>query len=325
MFWRFFAGKGVQYALVLLFAVTLNFALPRMMPGSPLVFLAGEDVGFMTEAQRAQLYSAFGLDRPVWRQYAIYLGNLARGDLGHSFQQGRPVVEIILSRLRWTVLLVGISLLLATLIGIAWGTAAAWRRGRPLDLASLGGAMLLESTPSFWLAMIFIAVFAAGRGWFPVFGAMTPGAGLSGPAWIFDVAWHLVLPLTTLTLITIPGMFLIMRYSLLTVLGEQYIATARSKGVAERRIMFRHAMRNALLPVSTVFMLNLGYIVSGATVIETVFSYPGLGRLLFEAVLARDYPVLQGTFFIVTVSVILANIAADLVYPLIDPRVRHAR
>jgi peptide/nickel transport system permease protein len=325
MLWRFFAGKGVQYALVLLFAVTLNFALPRMMPGSPLIFLAGEDVGFMTEAQRAQLYSAFGLDRPVWRQYAIYLGNLARGNLGHSFQQGRPVAEIILSRLRWTVLLVGIALFLATLVGIAWGTAAAWRRGRPLDLLSLGGAMLLESTPSFWLAMIFIAVFAAARGWFPVFGAMTPGAGLHGAARILDVGWHLVLPLATLTLITIPGMFLIMRYSLLTVLGEQYIATARSKGVAERNIMFRHAMRNALLPVSTVFMLNLGYIVSGATVIETVFSYPGVGRLLFEAVLARDYPVLQGTFFVVTISVIMANIAADLVYPLIDPRVRHAR
>src|SRR3990170_3354407 len=159
---RFFAGKGVQYALVLLFAVTLNFLLPRMMPGSPLVFLAGEDVGFMSEAQRGQLIQAFGLDRPLWRQYVIYLAGLARGDLGHSFQQGRPVAEIILGRVGWTLLLVGISLLLATLIGVAWGTAAAWRRGRRVDLGSLGVTMLLESMPSFWLAMIFIAVFAAG-------------------------------------------------------------------------------------------------------------------------------------------------------------------
>lgn len=322
---RFFAGKGVQYALVLLFAVTLNFMLPRMMPGSPLVFLAGEDVGFMTADQRAQLFSAFGLDQPLWKQYVLYLGSLARGDLGQSFQQGRPVTEIILSRLRWTVLLVGISLLVATLIGIAWGTAAAWRRGRPVDVGSLGAAMLLESMPSFWLAMIFIAVFAATLRWFPVFGAMTPGAGLRGWPQAVNVVWHLALPLATLTLISIPTMFLIMRYSLLSVLGEQYIATARSKGLAERDVMFRHAMRNALLPVSTVFMLNLGTIVSGATVIETVFSYPGVGRLLFEAVLARDYPVLQGTFFVVTVSVIAANIAADLLYPLIDPRVRQAR
>jgi peptide/nickel transport system permease protein len=322
---RFFAGKGVQYALVLLFAITLNFLLPRMMPGSPLVFLAGEDVGFMSADQRAQLIEAFGLDRPLWRQYVIYLAGLVRGDLGHSFQQGRPVLEIILGRLGWTVLLVGISLLIATLIGIAWGTAAAWRRGRPLDVGSLGAAMLLHSTPSFWLGMIFIAVFAAGMRLFPVFGAMTPGAGLHGWAQAANVAWHLALPLATLTLITIPDMFLIMRYSMLGVLGEQYIATARSKGVGERGVMFRHAMRNALLPVSTVFMLNLGYIVSGATVIETVFSYPGIGRLLFEAVLARDYPVLQGSFFVITVSVIAANIAADLLYPLLDPRVRDAR
>jgi len=325
MLWRFLAGKGVQYALVLLFAVTLNFALPRLMPGSPLVFLAGEDTGFMTPAQRAQLYRAFGLDQPLWRQYAFYLANLTRGDLGHSFQQGRPVGEIILGRLGWTVLLVGGSLLLATLLGVVWGTLAAWRRGRPLDLVSLAGAMLFESTPSFWLGMIFIAVFAAGARWFPVFGAMTPGAGLRGVAHGLDVAWHLVLPMATLTLITVPTIFLIMRASLLGVLGEPFITSARAKGVAERRIMFHHALRNALLPVSTVFMLSLGYIVSGATVIETVFSYPGLGRLLFEAVLARDYPVLQGAFFIVTVSVIVANIAADLVYPLIDPRVRRAR
>src|SRR3990170_2786618 len=268
---RFFAGKGVQYALVLLFAVTLNFLLPRMMPGSPLVFLVGEDVGFMSADQRAQLIHAFGLDQPLWRQYVIYLAGLARADLGHSFQQGRPVLEIILGRVGWTVLLVGISLLLATLIGITWGTAAAWRRGRRLDLGSLGAAMLLESMPSFWLAMIFIAVFAAGLRWFPVFGAMTPGAGLRGWPQMVNVAWHLTLPL------------------------------------------------------ATVFMLNLGYVVSGATVVETVFSYPGVGRLLFEAVLARDYPVLQGTFFVLTASSITANIVADLLYPLIDPRVRHAR
>jgi peptide/nickel transport system permease protein len=322
---RFLAGKGLQYALVLLFAVTLNFLLPRLMPGSPLVFLAGEDVGFMTPAQRAQLIEAFGLEQPLWRQYGIYLAGLARGDLGHSFQQGRPVAEIIRGRVGWTLLLVGLSLALATVTGVAWGTAAAWRRGRALDVGSLGAAMLLHSTPSFWLGMIFISVFAAGLRLFPVFGAVTPGAGLEGWAHVTNVAWHLVLPLATLTLITIPDMFLIMRYSMLGVLGEQYIATARSKGVGERRVMFRHALRNALLPVSTVFMLNLGYVVSGATVIETVFSYPGVGRLLFEAVLARDYPVLQGTFFVVTVSVIAANVAADLLYPLLDPRVRHAR
>jgi len=322
---RFLAGKGVQYALVLLFAITLNFLLPRMMPGSPLLFLVGEDVGFMPAEQRAQIMRAFGLDQPLWRQYVIYLGNLAQGDLGFSYQQGRPIVEIIRNRLPWTLLLVGLSLLLATFVGVAWGLLAAWHRGGPVDFASLAVAMFFESTPSFWLGMIFIATFAAGLGWFPIFGAQTIGIPLSGVAWIADRLRHLALPLATLTLITIPGMFMIMRYAMLTVLGEQYITTARSKGVVERRVMYGHAMRNALLPVATVCMLNLGTIVSGATVIETVFSYPGVGRLLFEAVLARDYPVIQATFFVVTVSVIAMNIIADLLYPVIDPRLRHAR
>lgn len=323
MIWRFFAGKGAQYALVLLLTVTINFALPRMMPGSPLVFLAGEDVGFLTAEQRTQLLSSFGLDQPVLRQYGRYLAGLLRGDLGYSFQRNRPISEIIWERLPWTLLLVGLGLIAATLVGVAWGSLAAWRRGSAVDLGSLGVAMFFESTPSFWLGMIFIALFAARLHWFPIFGARTPGAPLAGMALVADVARHLALPLLTLVLITIPGMFLIMRYSMLTVLGEQYIATARAKGVAERTVLYGHAMRNALLPVATVFMLNLGFITSGATVIETVFSYPGLGRLLYEAVLNRDYPVIQATFFILTLSVIAANIVADLLYPLIDPRIRH--
>jgi peptide/nickel transport system permease protein len=225
-------------------------------------------------------------------------------------------------RLPYTLLLVGAALVFATVLGAALGAVAAWRRGTPVDLGTLGVAMLFESMPSFWLGMILIAVFAAGLGWFPIFGATTAGASLAGWPLLVDRARHLVLPLATLTLITIPGTYLIMRYSMLSVLGEQYIATARAKGVAEHLVLRRHAVRNALLPVATVAMLNLGFVASGATVIETVFSYPGLGRLLYEGVLNRDYPVLQGAFLIVTVSVIAANILADLIYPFIDPRVR---
>ncbi|MGH2405780.1 MAG: ABC transporter permease [bacterium] len=320
--WRFFAGRGAQYLLVLVLTIALNFFLPRMMPGSPLVFLAGEDVGFLDAEQRKQLYGLYGLDQPQWKQFVTYVANLARGELGYSFQRGRPISDMIAERLPWTLLLVGISLVLATLLGAALGAAAAWRRGTSLDLGTLGVAMLFESVPSFWLGMIFIAVFGATLGWLPIFGATTAGAAFSGWLLVLDRARHLVLPLATLTLITMPGTYLIMRYSMLSVLGEQYIATARAKGVAERFVLRRHAVRNALLPVATVFMLNLGFIASGATVVETVFSYPGLGRLLYEAVLNRDYPVLQGTFFIITVTVIAANVLADLLYPLIDPRVR---
>jgi peptide/nickel transport system permease protein len=320
--WRFFAGRGAQYLLVIVLTVMLNFALPRMMPGSPLVFLAGEDVGFLSPEQRHQLYSLYGLDQPQWRQFLTYAANLARGQLGYSFQRGRPIAHMIGERLPYTLLLVGTALILATLAGALLGALAAWRRGSALDLGSLGVVMLFESVPSFWLAMIFIAVFAAGLGWFPVFGAGTAGIALAGWPLLVDRARHIALPLATLTIITIPGIYLIMRYSMLAVLGEQYIATARAKGVSERAVLRRHAVRNALLPVATVFMLNLGFIVSGATIVETVFSYPGIGRLLYEAVLNRDYPVIQGTFFIITVSVIAANILCDLLYPLIDPRVR---
>jgi peptide/nickel transport system permease protein len=320
--WGFFAGKGAQYLLVLVLTVAMNFVLPRMMPGSPLVFLAGEDVGFLTPEQRRQLYALYGLDQPQWKQFVTYVANLVRGELGYSFQRGRPIADIIAERLPWTLLLVGISLILATLIGAALGAVAAWRRGSALDLGTLGVAMFFDSVPSFWLGMILIAIFAAGLGWLPVFGVGTAGVSLAGWPLIVDRARHLVLPLTTLTLITIPGTFLIMRYSMLSVLGEHYITTARAKGISERFVLRRHAVRNALLPVATVFMLNLGFIVGGATVIETVFSYPGIGRLLYEAVLNRDYPVIQGTFFIITISVIAANIASDLLYPLIDPRVR---
>ncbi|MDI6772424.1 MAG: ABC transporter permease [bacterium] len=320
--WRFFAGRGAQYLLVIVLTVMLNFALPRMMPGSPLVFLAGEDVGFLSPEQRHQLYALYGLDQPQWRQFLTYAANLARGQLGYSFQRGRPIAHMIGERLPYTLLLVGTALILATLAGALLGALAAWRRGSALDLGSLGVVMLFESVPSFWLAMIFIAVFAAGLGWFPVFGAGTAGVALAGWPLLVDRARHIALPLATLTIITIPGIYLIMRYSMLAVLGELYIATARAKGVSERAVLRRHAVRNALLPVATVFMLNLGFIVSGATIVETVFSYPGIGRLLYEAVLNRDYPVIQGTFFIITVSVIAANILCDLLYPLIDPRVR---
>jgi peptide/nickel transport system permease protein len=321
--WRFLAGRGAQYLLVLTLTIVVNFALPRMMPGSPLAFLAGEDVGFMDPKQRAQLYALYGLNDPQWKQFLTYVTNLARGELGYSFQRGRRISNMIFERLPYTLILVGLALVLATAIGIGVGALAAWRRGSPVDIGTLGVAMLFESVPSFWLGMIFIAVFAAGLRWFPIFGAQTAGVPLVGWQLLADRVRHLVLPLATLTLVTVPASYLIMRYSMLSVLGENYIATARAKGVAEGTVLRRHAVRNALLPAVTVFMLNLGFIISGATVVETVFSYPGIGRLLFEAVLNRDYPVLQGTFFVITISVIAANILADLVYPLIDPRIRH--
>ncbi|TVR87884.1 MAG: ABC transporter permease [Trueperaceae bacterium] len=292
------------------------------MPGSPLRFLAGEDVGMLAPAQVAEIRARYGLDQSLGAQYVTYLRNMATGQWGFSYQLGKPVLAAIRDRLPWTLLLVGSSLLVATLFGIFVGALAAWRRGRGLDTASLTGAIVVDSLPTFWLGMILVAVFAVELRWLPIYGAYTPWGPRSGLPYLLDVLRHLALPATTLTLASLSGTFLVMRYAMLDTLGQDYIRTARSKGLPERQVLVKHAVRNALLPVSTVVFLNLGFLIGGATVIETVFSYPGVGTLLFQAVLNRDYPVLQGAFFILTVSVILANVIADLVYPILDPRVR---
>jgi len=319
---HWYLGRIGQYALVLLAALSLNFLLPRAMPGSPLRFLAGEDVGMLAPAQVAEIRARYGLDQSLGAQYVTYLRNMATGQWGFSYQLGKPVLAAIRDRLPWTLLLVGSSLLVATLFGIFVGALAAWRRGRGLDTASLTGAIVVDSLPTFWLGMILVAVFAVELRWLPIYGAYTPWGPRSGLPYLLDVLRHLALPATTLTLASLSGTFLVMRYAMLDTLGQDYIRTARSKGLPERQVLVKHAVRNALLPVSTVVFLNLGFLIGGATVIETVFSYPGVGTLLFQAVLNRDYPVLQGAFFILTVSVILANVIADLVYPILDPRVR---
>lgn len=317
-----FVGRVGQYALVLLAALTLNFFLPRLMPGNPLRFLAGEEVGLLSPEEIAAVQARYGLDRPLFEQYLTYLGNMLSGQWGYSFQLGKPVIDAILERLPWTLLLVGSSLLVATFFGIIVGAIAAWHRGRLLDTTALTGSILVDALPTFWLGMLLIAIFAVEFRWFPIFGAMTPWGPKSGWPYVVDILRHLVLPATTLTLASLSGTFLVMRYAMLDVLGQDYIRTARSKGVNERWVLLKHAVRNALLPVSTVVFLNLGFLIGGATVIETVFSYPGVGTLLYQAVLNRDYPVLQGAFLMLTISVIAANMLSDAVYPLLDPRVR---
>ena len=229
---------------------------------------------------------------------------------------------MLVERLPWTILLTGSALLLSTLFGVIVGALAGWRRNHFLDHAAVSVSIFLDSVPTFWLGMMLVALFAVQWPLFPVFGALTPWSNLTGWAYVSDVAKHLVLPTVTLTLASLSGTFLVMRYSLLAELGEDYIRTARAKGVAERRVLYKHALRNASMPVFTVFMLNLGTLVGGAVVIETVFAYPGLGRMLFEAASNRDYPLLQGAFLLITLSILVSNVLADLVYPLLDPRVR---
>jgi peptide/nickel transport system permease protein len=317
-----YLGRASQYALVLLAALTLNFFLPRMMPGNPLRFLAGEDVGMLSPLQVAEVRARYGLDRSLFEQYLTYLGSMLSGDWGYSYQMGKPVIAAILERLPWTLLLVGSALAVASIFGILVGAIAAWNRGRTADTAPLTLSILVDSLPTFWLGMLLIAVFSVELRWFPIYGARTAWGPTTGLPYVMDVLRHLVLPATTLIMATLSGTFLVMRYAMLDVLGQDYVRTARSKGVSERSVLLKHAVRNALLPVSTIVFLNLGYLIGGATVIETVFSYPGIGTLLYQAVLNRDYPVLQGAFLMLTVSVILASVISDAIYPLLDPRVR---
>lgn len=316
------SSRILQYVLVLLIAVSLNFMLPRMMPGNPLALLAGADVGLLSPEQRAEVSARAGLDRSIGDQYVAYLGDLASGDLGFSYRQKRPIVDMIAERLPWTFLLAGSALLFSAIVGVGLGAFSAWRRGRPTDLTLLGLMIALDSLPSFWLGMLFVSFFAVQLGFFPSGGAITAASSLEGVDLALDVAGHAVLPVLTLSLLSIPGVYLTMRYAMLSVLGEDFIRTARAKGVSERAVLFRHVARNALAPVATVLALRLGLAFGGTVVVETVFSYPGLGRLIFEAVSGRDYPVMQATFLVFTVAVLLSNLLADVLYPLIDPRAR---
>jgi peptide/nickel transport system permease protein len=317
-----YARRFGQYALLLLVALSINFALPRLAPGGPLQAIAGESVGLLSEEERANLLAAYGLDQPLPVQFVQYLGQIASGDLGNSFQAARPVSEIVAARLPWTLLLAGSALLISSALGVLLGVVGANRRGKRTDIGLTSLFGFLQSLPSFWIGMVFIAIFATRLGWLPTFGAasVVPPDGVL--ATIADRARHLVMPLTVLVLAGIPSMYLTTRYAMLGVLQEDFIDTAYSKGLRGRVILFRHALRNALLPVLTVFALHVGFVVSGATIIETVFSYPGVGRMMYEAVLARDYPLLQAGFLMITVSVIFANLVADLLYPVLDPRAR---
>lgn len=318
---KFIANKLLQYLIVIFLMLTLNFLLPRLMPGNPLVFLAGEDVGFMSSAEKEAILDKHGLNDSLLQQYGTYIKNILTGDFGYSYQQKRQISELLMERLPWTMLLTGLGLVISTIIGVMFGAISAWRRGTKTDANLLTVFMFLSAMPSFWVGMILVSVFASQLGWLPVFGAESAWSNLSGIDRLIDIGEHLILPLTTLILISVTSTFMIMRYSMLNVLGEDYIMMAKAKGVKDKVIKYKHAMRNALLPVATVFMLSLGFTLGGATVIETVFAYPGVGRLMFESVLSRDYPLIQATFLIITFSVVIANFLADLIYPLLDPKV----
>lgn len=318
---RHAARTGLQYGLVLAAAVVLNFALPRVAPGDVVDYvLPPEQAGSIAPADRTRILSQYGLDEPLPVQFERYVTGLVEGDLLVSVRYGRPVLDLLLERIGWTALLVGGAIALSTLIGTLLGFRSAWRRGTAADSGTLGAVMLLDSMPAFFSGMLLILLFSVELGLLPIFGAL-PNVEADGLALVGEVAQRLILPLVTLTVAYLGPIYLVARASLVSELEEDYVTMADARGLARRQVR-RHAQRNALLPVSTMVLIGVGTLVGGAVVVETVFSYPGLGRLVYESVLARDYPVIQGAFLLVAVGVVVANFVGDLLYPLIDPRVR---
>ncbi len=315
----------ITYAIAFVFILLLNFLLPRMMPGDPLMAIYGDEaLVSMTAGLRAELVERFALDQSLWQQLGAYFPALFRGELGYSYYYNAPVLSVILGRLPWTFLLVGTSMVLATILGIGLGIESGWRRGSRTDRALLTGLMSLNGFPDFFLGLLLLIIFSVMLGIFPLAGALTPYSGLSGLALLVDVLKHMALPVAALTLANIGGGYLLTRNTMITVLKEPYMLLARAKGLSKRRLKYHHAGRNSMLPVVTRTGIWVGRVVTGALFVELVFAYPGVGYLTYEALLARDYPVIQGVFLLVAILVLLANYLVDLTYPKLDPRVSYA-
>ncbi len=302
-------------------AVSVNFALPRLAPGDPLDYMLGDEVASLSAGQRAEARQELGLDAPLIAQYRSYLGDVATGDLGRSLRYGRPVADLLAERVGWTALLVLPAAILSLMAGTALGALAAWNRGRPGETSLLVAILLLDAMPAFWLATLLIVVFALQLGWLPSFGALPP-AGADGGVAVIEAGRRLILPMTAIVLATVGQPFLVARAAITSTLGDDYIQMAQAKGLTAPAVLFHHALRAAMLPIFTSFTVTLGALAGGSVVIETVFAYPGLGRLTFDAVRARDYPLLQGAFLLFALAVIFANWSAELLYSKLDPRAR---
>lgn len=310
--------RAITAFVVFLLILTINFVIFHTIPGDPVRTLFQDPR--ITPEDRARLAHIFGLDRPLLDQYFIYMKNSLTGEMGISFTYREPVADYVMQRLVNTIILVGSASVLALFLGVAVGVVAAWRRNTVTDFGLLGASLFLYSMPTFWLGML--ALFAL-SGLVPSGGMYTPGEIYSGPFDKFlDLMRHLVVPMTVLTLVLFGQYVMLMRSSLIDVLSEDYIVTAMAKGMSDRRMLQKHALPNAMLPLVTISAINLSFVVGGAIQTETVFSWPGVGRLMFDALLTRDYPILQGSFLIVTAVALVANLIADIAYAYLDPRVK---
>jgi len=320
---RLAALRLLKMAAVVLGIVVVNFLLIHAAPGDPASVIAGQS-GAADAKFVAQLRAQFGLDRPLPEQLWIYVRGVLSGDLGMSHRQGRAVAGLIAERLPATLLLTGTAFALALAAGVALGAAAARRAGSWADSAITVLALAFYATPIFWVGLMLVLVFSVWLGWLPAFGMGTVGADLHGWAAAADAVRHLVLPTLTLGLFYMAVYARLTRASMLEVADQDFVRTARAKGVPEGRILRRHVLRNALLPIVTFAGIQAGQLIGGSILVETVFAWPGIGRLAFDALLARDYQLLLGVFLCTSVLVVLLNLLTDLVYLAVDPRMASA-
>ena len=306
--------KAARYGLAVFIIASLNFIIPRAMPGDPIANLLGEDF-LVSERQIEELKSRLGLDKPPFIQYLSYWQDIFSLDFGYSYHYNMRVFELITSRMKWTLILVGPAIILGAIIGTFFGSLSGWHKNTVKNRITTAFFLAFYSSPPYFLSLIFLYLFSFKLELFPLKGFYSSGG-------VVDILHHLFLPTLILTLFTASRNYIIMRGSVLQEKTRLYVDYARAKGLIGNTILFRHIFKNASLPVITLIALDFGFILSGALFVEIIFSMNGMGTLIYDALMSRDYPVLQGAFLIITLMLIAANFTADLLYSVIDPRVR---
>ena len=312
-------NRAIHYLLILAVVVVMNFLIPRMLPGSPVRTLIGEDAGSMTAEQKMGILQAYHLTEPLFVQFLFYLRDLFTGNWGVSYSKRLPIAQLLFPAAGWTLLLSGVTMVLSAFFGCLLG---AWSARRGAKRRGIGTALftaVCDAIPTFWIAVLLLAVFSAKLGWFPAYGAYDMWSGATGWARVADVAYHMVLPVAALVLTSLMPYFSTARFGVLQTQTQNYVHMACTRGVPRGRVRTHYILRNGLVGVFTMLMMDIGYLLSGSVLVETVFSYPGLGVLMRDAVAARDYPLIQYTFLISSVLTVAALFAADVCYRKIDP------
>lgn len=318
----FIINRLLQFIPLFFVILFVAYSMVLIAPGDPVLYLIGEGAD---QHYLETMRSSLGLDKPWYQQFIGYILRVIKGDLGYSLFFRQPVLAVILSRLPITLLLVGTSYIISSITGILLGIKAAHRPFSLVDNIITTFSVMGYSIPIFWTGMILILIFSINLGWLPSGGSIDIQYQLTGLSYVFSMIRHLILPATTLAFFEIPLVASITRTSMLETLQYDFITTARMKGLKEKTVLYKHAFRNALLPIVTILSLQLGHLVAGATLTETIFSWPGLGRLTFDSIWRRDWPMLLGIFIFISVAVMMINLFTDIIYAYIDPRIVYAK